>query len=89
MSMPFGVDAFTPDLPGPENVQRVVKEAGERRPVVFGGTWHTDSAFLSLSALDECAQCRLCTTRLMTTMVSGAGCFALPSRARSRINIRS
>ena len=24
-----------------------VKDAGERRPMVFGGTWHTDSAFLA------------------------------------------
>jgi alpha-ketoglutarate-dependent taurine dioxygenase len=42
----FGVDAFTEGVPGHENVQRVVKEADERRPMVFGGTWHTDSAFL-------------------------------------------
>lgn len=44
---PFGVDAYTPGMPGHENVQRVVKEANERVAMVFGGAWHTDSAFLS------------------------------------------
>lgn len=42
----FGVDAYTTGLPGHEHVQRVVKEADERVPMVFGGAWHTDSAFL-------------------------------------------
>lgn len=42
----FGVDAYTAGLRGHENVQRVVKEADERAPMVFGGAWHTDSAFL-------------------------------------------
>ena len=42
----FGVDAYTAGLPGHEHVQRVVKEADERMPMVFGGAWHTDSAFL-------------------------------------------
>ena len=43
---PFGVDAYTPGIPGHDNVQRVVKEADEKVAMVFGGTWHTDSAFL-------------------------------------------
>jgi alpha-ketoglutarate-dependent taurine dioxygenase len=43
---PFGVDAYTPGLPEHENVQRVVKEADDRVAMVFGGAWHTDSAFL-------------------------------------------
>jgi alpha-ketoglutarate-dependent taurine dioxygenase len=43
----FGVDAYTAGIEGHENVQRVVKEADERAPMVFGGAWHTDSAFLS------------------------------------------
>lgn len=42
----FGVDAYTAGMPGHEHVQRVVKEADERLPMVFGGAWHTDSAFL-------------------------------------------
>lgn len=42
----FGVDAYTAGLAGHEHVQRVVKEADERVPMVFGGAWHTDSAFL-------------------------------------------
>jgi alpha-ketoglutarate-dependent taurine dioxygenase len=42
----FAVDAFTPGVEGHDNVQHVVKEADEVVPVVFGGSWHTDSAFL-------------------------------------------
>lgn len=40
------VDAFTPGVPGHAAVQHVIKEADEQVSVVFGGSWHTDSAFL-------------------------------------------
>lgn len=42
----FGVDAYTAGVPGHPNLQRVVKEAEESVPMVFGGNWHTDSPFL-------------------------------------------
>ncbi len=42
----FGVDAYTAGVEGHPNVQRVVKEADERAPMIFGGNWHTDSPFL-------------------------------------------
>lgn len=42
----FGVDAFTEGVKGHEHVQRVVKEADQKLSMVFGGSWHTDSAFL-------------------------------------------
>lgn len=42
----FGIDAYTSGAEG-HNVQRVVKEADEKLPMVFGGTWHTDSPFLA------------------------------------------
>jgi len=42
----FGVDAYTPGMPGHPNVQRVLKEADEKSAVIFGGSWHTDSPFL-------------------------------------------
>lgn len=44
---PFGTDAYTPGMPGHPNVQRVVKEADMRVPMIFGGSWHTDSPFLA------------------------------------------
>ncbi|MGB7184589.1 MAG: TauD/TfdA family dioxygenase [Burkholderiaceae bacterium] len=42
----FGVDAYTAGIDGHPNVQQVLKEAGDVVPLIFGGTWHTDSAFL-------------------------------------------
>ncbi len=42
----FGVDAYTAGVEGHPNVQRVVKEADESSPMIFGGNWHTDSPFL-------------------------------------------
>lgn len=42
----FGTDAFTGGVPGHVNVQPVVKEAETQAERVFGGGWHTDSAFL-------------------------------------------
>ena len=42
----FGDDAFTDGVPGHPDIQPVVREAGEHPPIVFGGGWHTDSAFL-------------------------------------------
>ena len=43
---PFGTDAYTTGTPGHPNVQRVVKEADVRVPLIFGSGWHTDSPFL-------------------------------------------
>jgi taurine dioxygenase len=43
----FGTDAYTPGIAGHPNVQRVVKEADVRVPMIFGGSWHTDSPFLA------------------------------------------
>ena len=43
---PFGTDAYTAGMPGHPNVQRVVKEADVRVPLIFGSGWHTDSPFL-------------------------------------------
>ncbi len=43
----FGTDAYTPGIEGHPNVQRVVKEADMRVPMIFGGSWHTDSPFLA------------------------------------------
>ena len=42
----FGVDAYTAGVDGHPNVQRVLKQADERSPLIFGGSWHTDSPFL-------------------------------------------
>ncbi len=42
----FGVDAYTAGIPGHPHLQRVVKEADESVPMIFGGNWHTDSPFL-------------------------------------------
>lgn len=42
----FGVDAYTAGVEGHPNVQQVLKEADDVVPLIFGGTWHTDSAFL-------------------------------------------
>jgi alpha-ketoglutarate-dependent taurine dioxygenase len=43
---PFGTDVYTAGVPGHENVQPVIKEAETRKGSLFGGSWHTDSAFL-------------------------------------------
>ena len=42
----FGTDAYTTGLPGYPDVQPVVKEAQTKSKMIFGGGWHTDSAFL-------------------------------------------
>lgn len=42
----FGTDAYTQGAEGHPNVQAVVKEADSVTPLVFGGSWHTDSPFL-------------------------------------------
>ncbi|MEM7403692.1 MAG: TauD/TfdA family dioxygenase [Pseudomonadota bacterium] len=43
---PFSEDAFTAGVDGHPNVQPVIKEATQSLSMVFGGSWHTDSAFL-------------------------------------------
>jgi alpha-ketoglutarate-dependent taurine dioxygenase len=43
----FATDAFTPGLEGFEGIQPVIKEVEATVPMVFGGSWHTDSAFLA------------------------------------------
>lgn len=43
----FGTDAYTAGIPGHPHIQRVLKRADERAPVIFGGSWHTDSPFLT------------------------------------------
>jgi alpha-ketoglutarate-dependent taurine dioxygenase len=43
---PFGTDAYTKGVEGHPNVQPVIKEADTRTRALFGGSWHTDSAFL-------------------------------------------
>jgi len=43
---PFGTDAYTGGVPGHPDVQPVIKEADNRTAAIFGGSWHTDSAFL-------------------------------------------
>jgi len=43
---PFGTDAYTRGVDGHPDVQPVIKEAGTRTAALFGGSWHTDSAFL-------------------------------------------
>jgi alpha-ketoglutarate-dependent taurine dioxygenase len=42
----FGTDAYTKGVEGHSNVQPVIKEADARSKAIFGGSWHTDSAFL-------------------------------------------
>ncbi|MBB6522510.1 TauD/TfdA dioxygenase family protein [Pseudoteredinibacter isoporae] len=42
----FGTDAFTQGIEGHPNILRIAKAADEELPLVFGGVWHTDSAFL-------------------------------------------
>ncbi len=42
----FGTDAYTDGMPGAPQVQPVIKEADESKGSLFGGSWHTDSAFL-------------------------------------------
>jgi taurine dioxygenase len=43
---PFGTDAYTQGVEGFPGVQPVIKEASVRSRSIFGGSWHTDSAFL-------------------------------------------
>jgi taurine dioxygenase len=43
---PFGTDAYTKGVEGFPGVQPVIKEADARAESIFGGSWHTDSAFL-------------------------------------------
>lgn len=43
---PFGTDAYTKGVAGHPDVQPVIKEADKRAKAIFGGSWHTDSAFL-------------------------------------------
>lgn len=43
---PFGTDAYTKGVAGHPDVQPVIKEAETRTRALFGGSWHTDSAFL-------------------------------------------
>ena len=43
---PFGKDAYTPGVDGHPEVQPVLKEAGSKAHMIFGGAWHTDSPFL-------------------------------------------
>ena len=43
----FGADAYTAGIPGHPHIQRVRKRADERAPLIFGGSWHTDSPFLA------------------------------------------
>ena len=43
---PAAEDAYTEGVPGHDNVQPVIKEAGDRSRMVFGSGWHTDSPFL-------------------------------------------
>lgn len=51
----FGTDAYTKGVDGHPDVQPVIKEASKVAKAIFGGAWHTDSAFLreppSLSTL--------------------------------------
>jgi alpha-ketoglutarate-dependent taurine dioxygenase len=44
---PFGTDAYTKGVDGHPGVQPVIKEADARSASIFGGSWHTDSAFLA------------------------------------------
>lgn len=43
----FGTDAYTKGVEGHPDVQPVIKEAATRSKAIFGGSWHTDSAFLA------------------------------------------
>jgi alpha-ketoglutarate-dependent taurine dioxygenase len=43
---PFGKDAYTKGVEGFPGVQPVIKDADVRSRSIFGGSWHTDSAFL-------------------------------------------
>jgi len=43
----FGTDAFTQGVEGHPNILKIAKSADEKLPLVFGGVWHTDSAFLN------------------------------------------
>jgi taurine dioxygenase len=42
----FGTDAYTKGVDGHPDVQPVIKEQDSRSKAIFGGSWHTDSAFL-------------------------------------------
>ena len=44
---PFGKDAYTKGVDGFPGVQPVIKEAETQAKSIFGGSWHTDSAFLA------------------------------------------
>ena len=44
---PFGKDAYTKGVEGFPGVQPVIKEAEAKAKSIFGGSWHTDSAFLA------------------------------------------
>ncbi len=44
---PFGTDAYTKGVDGHPDVQPVIKEADHVARAIFGGGWHTDSAFLA------------------------------------------
>lgn len=41
----FGDDPFVKGLDSHPNIVRVVKEADEKHPLVFGGAWHSDWSF--------------------------------------------
>lgn len=43
---PFGADPFVATMADHPNVIRVLKEADEKHPLVFGGAWHSDWTFL-------------------------------------------
>jgi taurine dioxygenase len=42
----FGTDAYTKGVDEHPDVQPVIKEPDSRSKAIFGGSWHTDSAFL-------------------------------------------
>jgi taurine dioxygenase len=42
---PYGDDPFVQGLPSRPQVVKVVKEADEKVPLVFGGAWHSDWSF--------------------------------------------
>lgn len=43
----FGRDAYTTGVAGHPDIQPVLKEAGSKAHMIFGGAWHTDSPFLA------------------------------------------
>jgi len=42
----YGIDAYSAGIADHPNIQRVLKEADTVSPMIFGGSWHTDSPFL-------------------------------------------